>query len=101
MTDTISINLFALSAMVRHQAERAPERRVIVSERSNFPTDLYIAQGLIEARRRLRTAPDRRPADLPGALGADTAVAMITHVNYRTGYMHDMPAVTQCTTQAG
>ncbi|WP_206122707.1 kynureninase [Burkholderia sp. Ac-20392] len=103
VTDTISINLFKLlSAMVRRQAERAPERRVIVSERSNFPTDLYIAQGLIEqlgGDYELRLIDD--PADLPGALGADTAVAMITHVNYRTGYMHDMPAVTQLVHDAG
>ncbi|QTD91555.1 kynureninase [Burkholderia anthina] len=103
VTDTISINLFKLlSAMLRHQAERAPERRVIVSERSNFPTDLYIAQGLIEqlgGGYELRLIDD--PADLPAALGADTAVAMITHVNYRTGYMHDMPAVTQLVHDAG
>ncbi|WP_371748558.1 kynureninase [Burkholderia cepacia] len=103
VTDTISINLFKLlSAMLRHQAERAPERRVIVSERSNFPTDLYIAQGLIEqlgGNYELRLIDD--PADLPAALGADTAVAMITHVNYRTGYMHDMPAVTQLVHDAG
>lgn len=103
VTDTISINLFKLlSAMLRYQAERAPERRVIVSERSNFPTDLYIAQGLIEqlgGDYELRLIDD--PAELPDALGEDTAVAMITHVNYRTGYMHDMPAVTQLAHDAG
>ncbi|KVV41051.1 kynureninase [Burkholderia ubonensis] len=103
VTDTISINLFKLlSAMLRYQAERAPERRVIVSERSNFPTDLYIAQGLIAqlgGDYELRLIDD--PADLPDALGDDTAVAMITHVNYRTGYMHDMPAVTQLVHDAG
>src|SRR3984885_342802 len=49
VTDTISINLFKLlSAAVRLANERDPKRRVIVSERSNFPSDLYIAQGLIE-----------------------------------------------------
>jgi len=49
VTDTISINLFKLlSAAVRVANERDPKRRVIVSERSNFPSDLYIAQGLIE-----------------------------------------------------
>ncbi|WP_249188746.1 kynureninase [Burkholderia dolosa] len=103
VTDTISINLFKLlSAMLRYQAERAPERRVIVSERSNFPTDLYIAQGLIEqlgGDYELRLIDD--PAELPDALGPDTAVAMITHVNYRTGYMHGMAAVTQLAHDAG
>ncbi|AIO65464.1 kynureninase [Burkholderia oklahomensis] len=103
ITDTISINLFKLlSAMLRHQAQRAPKRRVIVSERSNFPTDLYIAQGLIAqlgGDYELRLVDD--PADLPDALDDETAVAMITHVNYRTGYMHDMPSVTQTVRQAG
>ncbi|WP_323121118.1 kynureninase [Burkholderia alba] len=103
ITDTISINLFKLlSAMLRHQATHAPQRRVIVSERSNFPTDLYIAQGLIAqlgGGYELRLIDD--PADLPAALGNDTALALITHVNYRTGYMHDMPAVTQTVRHAG
>src|ERR1700744_1691532 len=49
ITDTISSNLFkVLSAALRVANERDPKRRVIVSERSNFPTDLYIAQGLID-----------------------------------------------------
>ena len=49
VTDTISANLFKiLSAALKLANERDPKRRVIVSERSNFPTDLYIAQGLIE-----------------------------------------------------
>ncbi len=103
ITETISINLFKLlAAMLRHQARHAPKRRVIVSERSNFPTDLYIAQGLIAQLDRdyeLRLIDD--PADLPDALDDETAVAMITHVNYRTGYMHDMPSVTQTVRQAG
>lgn len=96
VTDTISVNLFkALSAALRVQNERDPSRRVIVSERSNFPSDLYIAQGLIEQLDRgytLRLVDD--PADLPAAITDDVAVAMITHVNYRTGHMHDMRALT-------
>jgi kynureninase len=97
VTDTISINLFKLlSAAVRLANERDPKRRVIVSERSNFPSDLYIAQGLIEQLDRgyeLRLVDD--PSELPAAIGDDTAIAMITHVNYRTGYMHDMAALTK------
>ena len=103
VTDTISINLFkVLSAALRLASERDPKRRVIVSERSNFPTDLYIAQGLIEQLDRgyeLRLVDD--PSDLPEAIGSDTAVAMITHVNYRTGYMHDMAALTKMIHDAG
>ncbi|WP_206953874.1 kynureninase [Trinickia acidisoli] len=103
VTDTISVNLFKLlSAALRMANDRDPRRRVIVSERANFPTDLYIAQGLIEQLDRgysLRLVDD--PAELPGAIGEDTAVAMITHVNYRTGYMHDMAALTQIIARAG
>ena len=97
VTDTISINLFkALSAALRVQNARDPKRRVIVSERSNFPSDLYIAQGLIEQLDRgyeLRLVDD--PAELRAAIREDVAVAMITHVNYRTGEMHDMRALTE------
>ncbi|MEX3821252.1 kynureninase [Paraburkholderia sp. BR14262] len=97
VTDTISINLFkTLSAALRMQDMRDPKRRVIVSERSNFPTDLYIAQGLIRQLDRgyeLRLVDD--PSELSAAITGDVAVAMITHVNYRTGYMHDMAALTK------
>jgi kynureninase len=97
VTDTISINLFkTLSAALRVQDAHDPSRRVIVSERSNFPTDLYIAQGLIEQLDRgytLRLVDD--PSELPDAIGPDTALSMLTHVNYRTGYMHDMLALTK------
>ena len=103
VTDTISVNLFKLlSAALKMAHDRDSNRRVIVSERANFPTDLYIAQGLIEQLDRgysLRLVDD--PADLPDAIGDDTAVAMITHVNYRTGYMHDMASLTQVVQRAG
>jgi kynureninase len=103
VTDTISANLFKiLSAALRAANARDPKRRVIVSERSNFPTDLYIAQGLIEQLDRgyeLRLVDD--PAELPGAIDETTALAMITHVNYRTGYMHDMASLTAHIHRAG
>jgi kynureninase len=103
ITDTISVNLFKLlSAALKMADDRDSSRRVIVSERANFPTDLYIAQGLIEQLDRgysLRLVDD--PAELPDAIGDDTAVAMITHVNYRTGYMHDMASLTQLIQRAG
>jgi len=103
VTDTISVNLFKLlSAALRMADDRDSRRRVIVSERANFPTDLYIAQGLIEQLDRgysLRLVDD--PAQLPDAIDDDAAVAMITHVNYRTGYMHDMAALTRVIQRAG
>jgi len=103
VTDTISINLFKLlSAALRVQAARDPARRVIVSERANFPTDLYIAQGLIEQLDRgytLRLVDS--PEELLEAIDEHTAVTMITHVNYRTGYMHDMAALTRLSHERG
>jgi kynureninase len=78
-----------------------PERRVIVSERENFPTDLYVAQGLIEllgGRHELRLVT---PETLDAALDDDAALVLLTHVNYRSGRMHDMAAVTRRAHGAG
>ncbi|MDO8319781.1 kynureninase [Rhodoferax sp.] len=107
VTDTTSINLFkVLAAALRQQQATAPAKRVIVSERRTFPTDLYIAQGLIDQLQahgapayelRLIDAPD----ELSAALGDDVAVLMLTHVNYQTGYMFDMAAVTARAHQTG
>jgi kynureninase len=93
VTDTTSLNLFkALAAALRMQA--ASNRRVIVTERSNFPTDIYMAQGLANWLGRGYSVRLVDSIDeLPAAIDADCAVAMLTHVNYRTGYQHDMEAV--------
>ncbi|WP_294771361.1 kynureninase [uncultured Rhodoferax sp.] len=99
-TDTTSINLFkVLSAALSIAAQDAPQRKVIVSERSNFPTDLYIAEGLCKERG--YTLQLVEPEEIAGALTADVAVLMLTHVNYRTGAMHDMTAVTAAAHAAG
>jgi kynureninase len=99
-TDSTSINLFkVLSAALAIRAADAPSRRTVVSERSNFPTDLYIAQALCRERGlRLQLV---EADELPGCLGPDTAVLMLTHVNYRTGAMHDMGALTRAAHSAG
>jgi kynureninase len=99
-TDSTSINLFkVLSAALAIAAQQAPQRRRVVSERSNFPTDNYIAEAL--CRERGCTLELLEPQEIPGALGAETAVLMLTHVNYRTGAMHDMRALTQAAHAAG
>jgi len=96
VTDTISVNLFkALAAALEIQKEDHPGRRVIVSERDTFPTDLYMVQGLAEflgQGQELRLVDDGLP--LERALGDDVAVALLSHVNYRTGALHDLAAVT-------
>ena len=99
-TDSTSINLYkVLSAALNMAAEDAPGRKVLVSERSNFPTDLYIAEGLCKARG--LTLQLVEPEDIAAALTPDVAVLMLTHVNYRTGAMHDMPLVTAAAHAAG
>ncbi|WP_426107023.1 kynureninase [Massilia sp. TSP1-1-2] len=96
VNDTTSLNLFkALAAALRMQAGGPhAARRVLVTERSNFPTDIYMAQGLTSwldrgYEVRLVDSVD----ELSAAIDADTAVVMLTHVNYRTGYQHDMAAL--------
>ena len=99
-TDSTSINLFkVLSAALNLAREDAPQRKTIVSERSNFPTDLYIAEAL--CRERGCTLKLVEPDEIPGSLTADVAVLMLTHVNYRTGAMHDMATVTRAAHVAG
>ena len=101
VTDSTSVNLFkVLSAALAMQREDAPGRRVVVSERSNFPTDLYIAQSLCrEHGCRLRLVDS--PGEISAALDADCAVLMLTQVNYRTGALHDMAALSAAAHAAG
>ena len=95
VADSTTVNLFKVltAALTIAQAD-APGRRVILSERGNFPTDLYIAEAL--ARERgcelvLVEAPDEIDSQLTGGR---VAVLMLTQVNYRNGRLHDMAAVT-------
>ena len=99
-TDSTSINLYkVLSTALNITAAEAPGRKVLVSERSNFPTDLYIAEAL--CRERDLQLQLVEPVDITAALTPDVAVLMLTHVNYRTGAMHDMQAVTAAAHAAG
>jgi kynureninase len=99
--DSTSVNLFkVLSAALSIVRDDAPQRTRIVSERHNFPTDLYIAEATA-AERGLELILADGPEDLPGLLDERCAVLMLTHVNYRTGRMHDMAALTRAAHDAG
>lgn len=92
VADSTSINLFKLLASA---LSLRPGRSTILSEAGNFPTDIYVAEGLSSFsndRWRLRQAP---ATDLHDALDDDVGVVMLTHVDYRTGRMHDMDAMTK------
>ncbi|MFN7989615.1 MAG: kynureninase [Thermoanaerobaculia bacterium] len=96
--DSTSVNVFkVLSAALALR----PGRRTILSEEGNFPTDLYVAEGLVRQLgrgHRLRLMPK---GDLISALDDDVAVLLLTHVDYRTGERHDLPAVTRAAHDAG
>ncbi|WP_421904575.1 kynureninase [Mameliella sp.] len=90
--DTLSIKVYqALAAALKMN----PDRRVILSDAGNFPSDLYMAQGLIgtiDKGYELRTPA---PEDVAEAITDDVAVVLLTQVDYRSGRMHDMKAITE------
>jgi kynureninase len=98
ITDSTSINLFkAIAAALHLQAQKpdADTRKVIITERSNFPTDIYMAEGLTKwLDRGYRLHLIDSPDELASAIKQDTALVMLTHVNYRTGALHDMAKIT-------
>ena len=104
VTDSTSINLFkAIAAALQMQLEQGEhQRKIIITERGNFPTDIYMADGIAQwldkgYQVHLIDSAD----DLPAALNEHTALVMLTHVNYRTGYLHDMQKVTAQVQQHG
>ncbi|MDZ7589461.1 MAG: kynureninase [Rubrivivax sp.] len=100
VADSTSVNLFkVLSAALSMAQADSPKRKRIVSERSNFPTDLYIAESL--ARERGFELELVEGEELPAALDEHCAVLMLTHVNYRSGRMHDMAALSRRAADAG
>lgn len=98
MGDTLSIKVYqALASAVKLR----PERRVILSDTGNFPSDLYMAEGLVGLLGQgyeLRTVA---PEDVAGAISDEVAVVMLTEVDYRTGRMHDMKAITATSHASG
>jgi kynureninase len=98
MGDTLSIKVYqALSAALQMR----PERRVILSDSGNFPTDLYMAEGLIRhlgGNHRLHTVS---PEAVMENITNEVAAVMLTQVDYRTGRLHDMAAITRAAHAAG
>lgn len=92
MGDTLSIKVYqALASALQMRSDR----RVIVSDSGNFPSDLYMAQGLVRMlgdRHELRIVP---PENVEDAMDSDLAALLLTEVDYRTGRRHDMPALTR------
>ena len=98
--DSTSINLYkVLSAAMSIAKADHPHKNIILSEHTNFPTDLYMAEALCKERgyRLKLVAAD----ELLTALQPDVAVLMLTHVNYRTGAMFNMKALTDAAHAVG
>jgi kynureninase len=91
VADSTSINLFKALSMALFLR---PDRRVIVSEKGNFPTDIYIAEGLADLMGQGHQLRLVEPGQLATAITRDVAAVMLTEVNYKTGARHDMTAIT-------
>ena len=100
MADSTSVNFFKL---VMAALAARPDRSTVVTDELNFPSDLYLLQGALRL-----AGPDRRlvrihSADgltvpleaLQEAITADTALVTLTHTTFKSGYIYDMPAVTE------
>jgi len=96
--DTTSVNVFkALAAAISLR----PDRKIILSDTSNFPTDLYMAQGLRDLLDRGLELNVVAPDQVAGELTEEVAVLMLTEVDYQTGWRHDMASLTKKAHEAG
>jgi kynureninase len=96
IADSTSVCLFKLLAAA---ARRRPERKTILTQQRNFPTDLYVVQGLCNLLGlRLNAVPAERVLE---QIDEDTAAVTLTHVDYRSASIHDMHAINDAAHAAG
>ena len=89
--DTLSLKVYqALAAAL----DMSGERKVVLSDTGNFPTDLYMAEGLIATLGRGHQLRLVAPEEIEAQLADDIAVLYLTEVDYRTGRRHDMAKLT-------
>ena len=96
IADSTSVSLFKLlgaAVAARH------ERNTLLVQRRDFPTDLYVAQGLADLRGLKVRAVE--PDELLGAINEDTAAVLLSHVDYRSGSVRDMRSVNAAAKAAG
>lgn len=98
MGDTLSIKVYQAIASA---LEMRPGRRVILSDTGNFPSDLYMADGLCRTLGQGYTLKTVTPEEVAGAIDDSVAVLMLTEVDYRTGRRHDMADLTARARKAG
>lgn len=96
--DTLSIKVYqALSAALQMR----PDRRVVLSDTGNFPSDLYMAEGLIQSLGKGHELRLVDPNEVEQAISQEVAAVLITEVDYRTGRRHDMSRITEAAHAAG
>ena len=98
MGDTLSVKVYQALASA---LEMRPDRRVILSDSGNFPSDLYMAEGLIASLGRGHELRVVAPEDVADHITDEVAVTLLTEVDYRTGRKHDMAALTARAHAAG
>jgi kynureninase len=98
MGDTLSVKVYQALASA---LEMRPDRRVILSDSGNFPSDLYMAEGLVRTLGRGHELRIVAPEEVESAIGDDLAVLMLTEVDYRTGRRHDIAHLTAKAHAAG
>lgn len=92
MGDTLSIKVYQALASA---LELRPERKVILSDSGNFPSDLYMADGLVRSLGRSHELKIVEPEEVEAAIDETVGVLMLTEVDYRTGRLHDMKSLTK------
>lgn len=96
--DTLSIKVYQALASA---LEMVPDRRVILSDTGNFPSDLYMADGLVRTLGQGYALRTVAPEAVEAAIGPDVAVLLLTEVDYRTGRRHDMARLVRAAHAAG
>lgn len=96
--DSTSVNVFKMLASA---LDLRSERRVVLSDSGNFPTDLYMASGLGDLLQRGHELRVVAPEDVASALTEDVAVLMLTEIDYKTGRRHDMGTLTKMAHDVG
>jgi len=96
IADSTTVCLFKLLAAA---ARARPDRKTILTQKRNFPTDLYVAQGLADMLGLRVKEVD--PEEVVGAIDEDTAVVTFTHVDYRTAAFYDIRSVNDAARAAG
>ena len=96
VADSVSVNLFKL---ISAALAMRPGRKTVLSEPGNFPTDIYMIEGLEKQGLATRKLADR--GELVDALDEDVALLLLTHAHYKTGEVFDMAALTKAAHDAG